>query len=78
MSEAKPVYEYAKQKTDSTCPRCNSTATLLAPVCPDEMTWRERFHFDLHSAFYICWNCKYIGQVGVGEVKEKITDIPIQ
>lgn len=46
------------------CPFCNQMAWLL---CPDIL---EAGSKNL-PAFYICWNCKHIAQVGVGTVEEK-------
>jgi hypothetical protein len=46
----------------SYCPRCGATLTLLARrdcLISDRLPW-----------FYICWYCKKIHQVGVGEVRE--------
>jgi len=51
--------KYVLQKAEgSYCPKCHKIPYLLVneDVKPD-------------IAFYICFDCKFIGQVGVGEVR---------
>ncbi|MCL4304232.1 MAG: DUF551 domain-containing protein [Anaerolineae bacterium] len=50
---------YVLQKTEkSYCPSCNSLASLF---CPKSFNGTE-------PAYYLCFGCGYIGQVGVGPV----------
>jgi hypothetical protein len=46
----------------SRCPKCDKPITLLAPV---EWTWEP----GKEPSFYVCFDCKWIGQIGVGPVK---------
>jgi hypothetical protein len=47
-------------KTESSfCPECNENAYLLTSVGNGK------------PSFYICFNCKFIGEVGVGRVKKE-------
>lgn len=49
------------QKTESSfCPRCDTNVYLL---CKGE----DDVH--LGPTFYICFNCKFIGEIGVGAVR---------
>jgi predicted RNA-binding Zn-ribbon protein involved in translation (DUF1610 family) len=44
----------------SYCPNCNNLVYLLC-------------HKDGESpSFYICWNCHFVGEIGVGIVTEEI------
>lgn len=50
---------YIIQRSEgTTCPKCKTTAHLL---CRDGQ--------DIRPAFYICWECQTVAQVGVGPVK---------
>jgi hypothetical protein len=73
--------EYVKERlTKSTCPMCESGVMWLRPIGIqlllqgydlDELTaMADAPHEDVPT-FYICHKCDFIGQVGVGEVKER-------
>jgi hypothetical protein len=54
---------YELIKTDNSfCPLCKKTVSLLCPIdiMPNHL-----------PAFYICFRCKQIGQVGVGQVPKQ-------
>ena len=54
---------YTRTKaTTSYCPRCGQNPTLLMG---DDAPW---------PAFYICWTCKEIREIGVGLVREFAED----
>ena len=44
-----------QESKGSTCPSCKKTVDLLCPA-------------SLSVAFYICWTCKTIAEVGIGPV----------
>lgn len=48
------------QTTQSHCPRCGKPPMLLSAVDPLK-------HL---PAFYVCFPCRFVGQVGVGPVLE--------
>lgn len=53
---------YIIQLTQSSCcPNCNNLVHLLC-----DKDGREG------PAFYICWNCRFIGEIGKGPVAEEI------
>jgi len=43
------------------CPTCGKEAWLLAPKNIDP----------IHEAFYICFTCEFVGQIGVGPLRCK-------
>jgi len=52
------LYKYMRIKTEkSFCPHCSRNVELL---CSDAKN---------SPMFYICWDCKLIAEVGIGEVK---------
>ena len=51
------MYQY-KLGEKASCPRCKSNVYLLFHDSPSNL-----------PSFYICFDCKYIGEIGVGEVK---------
>lgn len=51
--------KYVIQKTDkSTCPLCGNKVRLL---CDENMRKGK-------PAFYICFKCEFVGEIGVGDV----------
>jgi predicted RNA-binding Zn-ribbon protein involved in translation (DUF1610 family) len=53
-----PKAKYVLQKTEkSFCPGCGKPVYLL---CQDDVKF--------HPAFYICFDCTFVGQVGIGKV----------
>jgi len=44
------------------CPKCDKPVNMLAP---SEWKWEP----EKDPSFYICWDCEWIGQIGVGPVK---------
>ena len=55
-----PASKYVLQSAEkSFCPKCGKEVHLLCPV-------NERFG---GPSFYICFHCKYIGEVGVGPIR---------
>jgi transcription elongation factor Elf1 len=47
----------------SYCPHCNERVSLLCDKDGEQK-----------PSFYICWNCEFVGEIGVGPVKEFLTD----
>lgn len=57
-----PRVPYVVQDTSkSNCPGCRGSVALL---CPQTGTTRLPW-------FYICFACRYVGQAGVGPVKDE-------
>ena len=54
---------YIMHTVDQTsCPKCDKSVVLLAP---SEWKWEP----EKDPSFYVCWDCEWIGQVGIGPVK---------
>ena len=54
--------KYVIEEVQSTrCPRCNDNVKILME---DSISSRTL------PAFYICFPCEYVGQIGVGEVRK--------
>ncbi|WP_157052520.1 hypothetical protein [Ornithinibacillus contaminans] len=50
--------KYIIQNTEkSFCPKCNKTVQIMFSEKPKS------------PAFYICFDCKFVGQIGVGEIR---------
>lgn len=56
-----PLIHYTRQLTEKSYCTCKLRVTLLAPRLAES--------FDA-PAFYICWACRKVSQVAVGEVRE--------
>jgi len=53
------------QTEDSFCPKCGKPVVLLSTV---------NYALTHDPMFYICWDCKWLAEVGVGPVREFVEE----
>jgi hypothetical protein len=63
VAKPNPQKIYVLQRAEITyCPECNNQNVHM--LCPEDYGKGD-------NAFYICFRCGYVGQIGVGKVRRE-------